>query len=85
METMQNGDELVFLYQLVDGYTNTSYACHIAALAGISSDLVQRGHEVCMCVCMCVLLNCYVFVSTCGWLHEYKLCMSHFCFSWYFE
>lgn len=47
METMQNGDELVFLYQLVDGYTNTSYACHIAALAGISSDIVQRGHEVC--------------------------------------
>ncbi|XP_028412976.1 mutS protein homolog 5-like isoform X1 [Dendronephthya gigantea] len=46
METMQNGDELVFLYQLVDGYTNTSYACHIAALAGISSDLVQRGHEI---------------------------------------
>ena len=47
METMQNGDELVFLYQLVDGYTNTSYACHIATLAGISSDIVQRGHEVC--------------------------------------
>lgn len=45
---MQNGDELVFLYQLVDGYTNTSYACHIASLAGISSDIVQRGHEVCM-------------------------------------
>jgi hypothetical protein len=48
MESMQNGDELVFLYQLVDGYTNTSYACHIAALAGISDDLVQRGHEVYM-------------------------------------
>ena len=44
---MQNGDELVFLYQLVDGYTSTSYACHIAALAGVPSDLVQRGHEVC--------------------------------------
>lgn len=46
METMQNGDELVFLYQLIDGYTNTSYACHIASLAGISSDLVKRGHEI---------------------------------------
>ena len=46
MESMQNGDELVFLYQLVDGHTNTSYACHIAALAGISNDLVQRGHEI---------------------------------------
>lgn len=44
---MQNGAELVFLYQLIDGYTNTSYACHIASLAGISSDLVKRGNEVC--------------------------------------
>ena len=48
METMQNGDELVFLYQLVDGYTNTSYACHIAALAGISTDIIKRSHQVCL-------------------------------------
>ena len=34
----------MFLYQLVDGYTSTSYACHISALAGISSDPVQTGH-----------------------------------------
>ncbi len=56
---MQNGDELVFLYQLADGYTNTSYACHIAALAGISSDLVQRGHEVCTC---CIVFCFYIKV-----------------------
>ena len=47
---MQNEDELVFLYQLTDGYTNTSYACHVASLAGISSDLVKRGREVCFAV-----------------------------------
>ncbi|XP_046851108.1 mutS protein homolog 5-like [Xenia sp. Carnegie-2017] len=46
METMENGDELVFLYQLVDGYTKTSYACHIATLAGLPKHLVKRSYEI---------------------------------------
>ena len=46
MEIMQDGEELVFLYQLIDGYTNSSYACHIASLAGLSVQLVKRGAEV---------------------------------------
>ena len=39
--------ELVFLYQLVEGSTKTSYACHVATLAGIPKEIVSRGNEVC--------------------------------------
>ncbi len=38
--------ELVFLYQLKEGSTNTSYACHIATIAGIPKEIVTRGNEV---------------------------------------
>ena len=46
MEIVQDGEELIFLYQLIDGYTSSSYACHIATLAGLSFELVKRGAEV---------------------------------------
>ncbi len=37
---------LVFLYQLVDGSTNTSFACHVASVAGIPRAVVARGKAV---------------------------------------
>lgn len=43
---IQDGEELVFLYNLVDGYASSSYAGHIARLAGIPDTLVKRGAEV---------------------------------------
>jgi len=43
---LQDGEELVFLYQLVEGKTDTSYACHIAAMMGLASELVKRGAKV---------------------------------------
>ncbi|XP_052240640.1 mutS protein homolog 5-like [Dreissena polymorpha] len=46
LETLENGVELVFLYQLVEGQTSFSYACHVAAQAGLPSDIVKRGIEV---------------------------------------
>ena len=45
MEVLQDGEELVFLYQLVAGKTDTSYACHIAAMMGVALELVQRGQR----------------------------------------
>ncbi|XP_032221965.2 mutS protein homolog 5 isoform X2 [Nematostella vectensis] len=45
-EVIQDGKELVFLYHLVDGHAKTSYASHIAALAGMPEHLVKRGTEV---------------------------------------
>ena len=47
MEVLHEGEELVFLYQLIEGATNSSYACHIAALAGLPAEITNRGSEVC--------------------------------------
>ena len=46
MEVLHDNEELVFLYQLIEGSTDMSYACHIAALAGLPPEVVQRGKQV---------------------------------------
>ena len=46
MEVLRDGSELVFLYQLVKGHSNNSLACHIASIAGLPQELVERGSEV---------------------------------------
>lgn len=43
---IQDDEELVFLYNLADSHANSSYAGHIARLAGIPDTLVKRGAEV---------------------------------------
>ena len=47
MEVMQEEEDLVFLYQLVDGHANSSFACHIASLAGVPDERIKRAHQVC--------------------------------------
>ncbi|ELT91413.1 hypothetical protein CAPTEDRAFT_89832 [Capitella teleta] len=46
LEVHIEGEELVFLYQVVNGVARRSYACHIAGLAGLPAEVVQRGSEV---------------------------------------
>ncbi|XP_074844862.1 mutS protein homolog 5 [Carettochelys insculpta] len=46
METHQDGDELVFFYQLKEGVSTVSHAANIAALAGMPPNLIARGVEV---------------------------------------
>ena len=46
MDFLQDGEELVFLYQLVPGVSDSSYACHIASMVGLPKQIVQRGAEV---------------------------------------
>ena len=46
MEVLRDDNELVFLYQLVKGHSNNSLACHIASIAGLPQELVDRGNEV---------------------------------------
>uniref|UniRef100_A0A8C6V3M8 DNA mismatch repair proteins mutS family domain-containing protein n=1 Tax=Neogobius melanostomus TaxID=47308 RepID=A0A8C6V3M8_9GOBI len=46
LETALDGSELVFLYQLKEGICRSSYAANIATLAGLPTNLVQRGVEV---------------------------------------
>lgn len=48
MEVMQEEEDLVFLYQLVDGHANSSFACHIASLAGVPDELIKRARQVCI-------------------------------------
>ncbi|KYO19006.1 mutS protein-like protein 5 [Alligator mississippiensis] len=46
METHQDGDELVFFYQLKEGVSTVSHAANIAALAGMPHEVTARGVEV---------------------------------------
>ena len=43
---MEENEEIAFLYHLVDGYAESSLACHIATLAGLPDELVKRAHQV---------------------------------------
>ncbi|XP_022087928.1 mutS protein homolog 5-like isoform X2 [Acanthaster planci] len=46
MEVLHSGDEMVFLYQLIEGHTELSYASHISAQAGLPDELLKRGNRV---------------------------------------
>ena len=46
METVHDGEELLFLYHLIEGHVKSSYASHIALQAGLPQEIVKRGTEV---------------------------------------
>ncbi|XP_077862967.1 mutS protein homolog 5-like [Saccoglossus kowalevskii] len=46
LEALQDGNDLVFLYQLIDGHATCSYAHHIAAVAGLPDKLIHRAKHV---------------------------------------
>ncbi|KFV69572.1 MutS protein 5, partial [Dryobates pubescens] len=46
METQQDGEELIFFYQIKQGVSTVSHAATIAALAGMPARLIERGAEV---------------------------------------
>ena len=46
MDTLQDQEDLVFLYQLVQGCTSASYACQVAAAMGLPPGVVARGSQV---------------------------------------
>ncbi|CAH1773170.1 unnamed protein product [Owenia fusiformis] len=50
MEVIEDGNTLVFLYQLIDGSTSHSYASHIAEASGLPSAIIKRGKQVCECL-----------------------------------
>ena len=47
MQVMEENEDIAFLYHLVEGYAESSLACHIASLAGLPDELVERAHQVC--------------------------------------
>ncbi|XP_011405401.2 PREDICTED: mutS protein homolog 5 [Amphimedon queenslandica] len=46
MDTINDKGELVFLYQLVPGKSDTSHACHIAATVGLPPEIIERAQKV---------------------------------------
>ena len=46
MEVLHEQNELVFLYQLIEGSTQSSYACHVASSAGLPDRMLARAAEV---------------------------------------
>ncbi|XP_049509525.1 mutS protein homolog 5 isoform X1 [Panthera uncia] len=46
METCEDGDDLVFFYQVCEGIANASHASYTAAQAGLPGNLIARGKEV---------------------------------------
>ncbi|XP_049988323.1 mutS protein homolog 5 isoform X5 [Alexandromys fortis] len=46
METCEDGDDLVFFYQLCQGVASASHASYTAAQAGLPDQLIARGKEV---------------------------------------
>ncbi|XP_056673878.1 mutS protein homolog 5 isoform X4 [Monodelphis domestica] len=46
METCEDGNELIFFYQVREGVANASHASHTAAQAGLPVKLITRGVEV---------------------------------------
>ena len=46
METINDDGELVFLYQLIQGQSDTSHACHIASSVGLPQSVIQRASLV---------------------------------------
>ena len=40
------GDKVVFLHQIVPGGTDRSYGIHVAQLAGLPRDVINRAREI---------------------------------------
>lgn len=46
MECLEDGNELVFLYQLIRGKAKSSHAFQVAASTGLDAGIVKRAAEV---------------------------------------
>ncbi|XP_038624504.1 mutS protein homolog 5 isoform X2 [Tachyglossus aculeatus] len=51
METCEDGEDLVFFYQVREGVAGASHASRTAALAGLPANLIARGKEVSELIC----------------------------------
>jgi DNA mismatch repair protein MutS len=46
VDVAEEGDEVVFLHQIVPGGTDRSYGIHVAQLAGLPRDVINRAREI---------------------------------------
>ncbi len=46
MEIKEEGEQIIFLYRLMEGFSNKSYGIHVAKLAGIKEEIIKRAYEI---------------------------------------
>ena len=46
MKISEDGENIKFLYKVVEGFSNKSYGIHVAKLAGIKEEIIKRAYEV---------------------------------------
>jgi len=46
MEIKEEGEKILFLYRLMEGFSNKSYGIHVAKLAGIKEEIIKRAYEI---------------------------------------
>lgn len=46
MQVIEEDEDIAFLYHLIDGYAESSLACHIASVTGLPDELIKRAQQV---------------------------------------
>ncbi len=46
MKISEDGENIKFLYKVIEGFSNKSYGIHVAKLAGIKEEIIKRAYEV---------------------------------------
>jgi len=46
MQIKEEGDNIKFMYRVVEGFSNKSYGVHVAKLAGIKEEIIKRAYEI---------------------------------------
>lgn len=46
MHIKEEGKEIRFTYKVLEGFTNKSYGIHVAKLAGIKNEIIERAYEI---------------------------------------
>ncbi|WP_457641674.1 DNA mismatch repair protein MutS [Persephonella sp.] len=46
MKIDEDGENIKFLYRVMEGFTNKSYGVHVAKLAGIKDQIIKRAYEI---------------------------------------
>lgn len=66
-----NGEELVFLYQMKEGHTSSSYAFNIALNVGLPQAIVRRAKQVYDKFSICVAFENLSEVSTANLVYKF--------------
>jgi DNA mismatch repair protein MutS len=46
MHIIEEGENIRFIYKVMEGFTNKSYGIHVAKLAGINKEIIDRAYQI---------------------------------------